>query len=108
MSCGQWQQQSSLRFSLSGDLTRETVPAIWEHLKTWQPEGSEVEISLEQVSRVDSAGMVMLIHLIERAKAASCHIILSFVPEQMQTLFQLSNIEDMMSDHIKAINIAKE
>ena len=101
MNHGQWQQQSSQRYSLSGDLTRETVPALWEQLQTWQPEGAEAEISLEQVSRVDSAGMVMLIHLIERAKIASCHIILSFVPEQMHTLFQLSNIEDMMSAHIK-------
>lgn len=101
MSCGQWQQKSSQQYWLSGDLTRETVPALWQYLQTWQPTGREAEISLEQVKRVDSAGMVMLIHLIERAKTASCHIILSFVPEQMHTLFQLSNIEDMMSDHIK-------
>jgi phospholipid transport system transporter-binding protein len=88
-------------YGLSGDLTRETVPALWNLLQAWQPKGDELEISLEQVNRVDSAGMVMLIHLIERAKTASCHIMLSFVPEQMHTLFQLSNIEDMMSEHIK-------
>ncbi|PWI33505.1 NTP-binding protein [Vibrio albus] len=108
MSCTQWQQKSPHLYWLSGELTRETIPALWAHLNTWKPKGYEVEISMEQVNRVDSAGMVMLLHLIERAKTDSCHIILSFVPEQMHTLFQLSNIEGMMSEHIKTTNISKE
>ncbi len=101
MSHAQWQQKGPQLYWLTGDLSRDTVPALWNYLKTWQPKGYELEISLGQVQRVDSAGMVMLIHLIEHAKTSNCHIMLSFVPERVMTLFQLSNIESMMLEHVK-------
>jgi phospholipid transport system transporter-binding protein len=43
---------------------------------------------------------VMLIHLIEHAKSQNCHIMLSFVPEQLMTLIQLSNVESLIEKHI--------
>ncbi|PJC85906.1 NTP-binding protein [Vibrio sp. HA2012] len=97
----QWQQKTPQLYCLNGDLSRDTVPELWGRLQSWQPEVNEVEVSLEQVKRIDSAGMVMLIHLIEHAKCSGCHIILSFVPEQLHTLFRLSNIEAVMLEHIK-------
>ncbi|NVJ58556.1 MAG: STAS domain-containing protein, partial [Vibrionaceae bacterium] len=58
-------------------------------------------VNMEQVKRVDSAGMVLLIHLIEHAKKQNCHIMLSFVPKQLKTLFQLSNVEEFLGGHLK-------
>lgn len=96
----QWLKKAS-GYALSGELTRDTVPALWATIQDWKPTNSECEVSLEETHRVDSAGMAMLIHLIQHAKNSNCHIMLSFVPEQLRTLFQLSNIETMLVNHIK-------
>lgn len=101
MSQTQWSELSSVEFQLSGDLDRDTVPAIWRTLKAWKTTESRVQVNLNTVERIDSSGMVMLIHLIEHAKNQNCHIMLSFVPEQLRTLFQLSNIQPMMAEHLK-------
>ena len=42
----------------------------------------------------------MLIHLLEHAKKQNCHIILSFVPEQLMTLAALSSAEELFLGHI--------
>lgn len=101
MSQSQWQALSSIEYQLLGDIDRDSVPAIWRILEKWQTTESSVEIDLSHINRVDSAGMVMLIHLLEHAKNQNCHIMFSFVPEQLRTLFQLSNIQPMMAEHIK-------
>ncbi|MGR5550019.1 STAS domain-containing protein [Vibrio sp. DNB22_12_1] len=96
----QWHlQQGSLK--LSGALDRDTVPSLWTVAKQWQPSQVAVECSLEEIERIDSAGMVMLIHLIEHAKKQNCHIMLSSVPAQLRTLFQLSNVESLVAKHIQ-------
>ncbi len=86
-----WIEESNL--FIDGELTRETVPLLWQEMQQWQPEINSVELSLKEAKRVDSAGMVLLIHLIQHAKISNCHIMLSFVPDQLKMLFQLSNIE---------------
>ncbi len=96
----QW-SLSTKSLKLSGALDRDTVPSLWEIAQKWQPAQGEFECSLQDVERVDSAGMVMLIHLIEHAKNQNCHIMLSFVPTQLRTLFQLSNVESLVNKHIQ-------
>jgi phospholipid transport system transporter-binding protein len=69
-------------------------------LQQWQPTHDQIVISLQHVGRVDSAGMVLLIHLIEHAKKQNCHIMFRFVPEQLRMLFQLSNVDSLVTKHI--------
>lgn len=65
----QWQlQQDTL--TLTGALDRDSVPSLWAFAQQWKPSQTELECSLEEIERVDSAGMVMLIHLLEHAKKA--------------------------------------
>lgn len=101
MSHPQWRSRNEHQYALNGALDREHVPQLWTELQRWQIEQSEIEVSLEQLERVDSAGMVMLIHLIEHAKKQNCHIMLSFMPKQLETLFQLSNVEQYLDGHLK-------
>ncbi|WP_099609407.1 STAS domain-containing protein [Vibrio coralliilyticus] len=101
MSAKQWLSVSDGHYQITGALDRESVPALWRSLCNRKVTSSTIEISLEQVERVDSAGMVMLIHLLEHAKKQNCHIMLSFVPKQLLTLFQLSNVEEFIDGHLK-------
>ncbi|WP_375321745.1 lipid asymmetry maintenance protein MlaB [Aliivibrio logei] len=83
-----------------GALERETVPNIWKKLTQWKPNITEVKVDLTYVNRIDSAGVVLLLHLIEHAKKQNCHIMLAFVPDQLITLIQLSNVESLFADHL--------
>ncbi|MFA0088455.1 lipid asymmetry maintenance protein MlaB [Vibrio sp. 10N.261.51.F12] len=85
---------------LVGTLTRDTVPKLWKQLQVFNYPESNVNVPLNEVERIDSAGMVMLIHLIEHAKNRKCHIMLSFVPDELKMLFQLSNVESVIEKHI--------
>ncbi len=96
----QWNMTTNA-LKLSGVLDRDSVPSLWAQAQQWQPAQGEFECSLQDVERVDSAGMVMLIHLIEHAKKQNCHIMLSSVPAQLRTLFQLSNVESLVNKHIQ-------
>jgi len=98
----QWQVSSTQQVSLCGDLDRESVPNLWQFAKAWDYPANSLKLDLSQVERVDSAGMVMLIHVLEHAKKQNCHIMLSFVPEQLRTLCRLSNAEAMLLDHIES------
>lgn len=100
-----WRDDSEHLASIIGQLTRDTVPALWGQLQHWNPNTTQFEVSLQQVDRVDSAGMVMLIHLLEHAKKRNCHIMLTFMPDQLKTLFKLSNIDGVFLDHIQSTEI---
>jgi phospholipid transport system transporter-binding protein len=95
-----WQAHSSNHYSLKGTVDRETVPGIWGHIQTWTPSEKSIKVDLSQLKRVDSAGLVLLLHLIEHAKKSNCHIMLDSVPDHLLTLIQLSNVELLIADHI--------
>ncbi|RCS73871.1 STAS domain-containing protein [Vibrio casei] len=100
-----WRDDSENLASIIGQLTRDTVPTLWGQLQHWNPKTDQFEVSLQQVERVDSAGMVMLIHLLQHAKNRNCHIMLTFIPDQLKTLFKLSNIDEVFLDHIQSTEI---
>lgn len=85
---------------LKGVLDSETVPVFWKKLTKWEPSKEQVKVDLAHVNRIDSAGLVLLLHLIEHAKNQNCHIMLAFVPDQLITLIQLSNVESLFADHL--------
>lgn len=101
MSHPQWKQDSDSKVILTGSLDRESVPSLWQFAKKWTPASDKVEVDLSHVERVDSSGMAMLIQLVKHAKNKNCHIMFSFVPEQLITLFKLSNVQELMAEHIR-------
>jgi len=88
-------------YCLSGVLERDTVPAFWRQRCEWMPQGSKVTLDLSGLSRVDSAGMVMLLHLSLHLINAGCDFTLLNVPEQLKTLLRLSHVESMLAAYIK-------
>ncbi|EPE37250.1 hypothetical protein O1U_0550 [Candidatus Photodesmus katoptron Akat1] len=64
----QWRQFSNSYIKLLGILDHDTVPSLWYFIKSWNFQVENLEISLEQVAKIDSTGMVMLLHLIKHAK----------------------------------------
>ncbi|NLS12394.1 STAS domain-containing protein [Vibrio sp. SM6] len=101
MSQTQWHVDGNGDLSLAGALDRHSVATLWPKLQAWVCRTNDANCDLGGIERVDSAGMAFLIHLIEHAKRQNCHIMLRFVPTQLGTLFQLSNVESLVADHIQ-------
>ncbi|MEC6815665.1 STAS domain-containing protein [Photobacterium toruni] len=92
-----WQVIADGQYRLSGSLDRDTVPAFWHQRKQWMPHNQQLTLDLADLSRVDSAGMVMLLHLCQHLKQTGSCVILHNVPKQLKTLFRLSHIEPMLA-----------
>lgn len=83
-----------------GPLSRGTTMALWDEWQKQSQHRADMQIDLSQMERIDSAGVVMLIHLIDFEKKHDCHVMLSSVPRQLVTLLELSNIGHLYQAHI--------
>ena len=92
-----WQVVAEGQYRLSGSLDRDTVPAFWRQRSEWMPHNKQLVLDLVDLSRVDSSGMVMLLHLCQHLEQAGSRVMLHNVPQQLKTLFRLSHIEPMLA-----------
>jgi len=83
-------------FELAGELTRNTVPGLWEERQRICCGDERVAISLRQLGRVDSAGLAFLVAL--RAAHAESGRELHYVdaPEQLMRLVAASGLADAL------------
>ncbi len=93
----EWLVQENGYYCLSGELERDTVPAFWQQRHEWMPQDARVKLDLSALARVDSAGMVMLLHVYQQLSSNGCELSLLNVPEQLITLLRLSHVESMLA-----------
>ena len=93
----EWQVRENGYYCLSGALERDTVPAFWRQRHEWMPQDARVKLDLSALARVDSAGMVMLLHVYQQLSRNGCELMLLNVPEQLITLLRLSHVESMLA-----------
>ncbi len=101
MTLAKFNVDSESKIALSGVVDRHNIPSIYSEVTAWKSQHSQVELELKEVTRIDSAGMALIIQIIEHAKLRKCHIMLSFMPSQLRTLLRLSNAEVLLHEHIK-------
>lgn len=85
--------------AVSGELTFNTVPGLYEASAAWFAGADELVIDLAQVSRADSAGLALMIEWRRRAKAANRRLRFVSVPAQVQTLIRVSGLQDVLLNH---------
>lgn len=93
----EWLVHENGDYCLSGELDRDTVPAFWQQRNKWMPQDARVKLDLAALARVDSAGMVMLLHLYQQLCRNGSELSLVNVPEQLKTLLRLSHVESMLA-----------
>lgn len=93
----EWRVQEIGHYCLSGALERDTVPAFWQQRHEWMPRDPKVTLDLAALTRVDSAGMVMLLHVYQQISQHGAELKLLNVPEQLLTLLRLSHVESMLA-----------
>ncbi|OOE76317.1 STAS domain-containing protein [Salinivibrio sp. ML290] len=86
------------QYHLSGRLDRDTVPDFWRQRDQWLPTDTALSLDLSALSRVDSAGMAMFLHLDKQLREKGQQVRYQGVPEQLKLLLSLSNVETFLDD----------
>lgn len=90
--------ESAAPRALSGELTFDTVPAVWRDLAAWLNGGSgEIAVDLARVTHADSAGLALLIELQRVARRKQRELRLVGVPEQLAGLMRINGLEKAFS-----------
>jgi len=81
---------------LAGELTRKTVSQISKksikHLVAQQ----SIMLDLQQVTRIDTAGLAWLFYLLEQASTTSCRLSFCNVPAKLNKLISLSGVDGFL------------
>ena len=81
---------------LTGELTRQTVVQISKKSIKQLVVQQSLVLDLQQVTRIDTAGLAWLFYLLEQASAASCKLSFSNVPAKLNKLISLSGVEGFL------------
>jgi phospholipid transport system transporter-binding protein len=84
---------------LVGELTRHTVMHISKkNIKQIVAKQSSI-VNLQQVTRIDTAGLAWLFYLLEQANKKGSKLSFSNVPAKMNKLISLSGVEGFLPVH---------
>jgi phospholipid transport system transporter-binding protein len=85
--------------AVSGALTFDTVPALYQSSAAWFAGEGELTLDLAGVSRCDSAGLALLIEWLRRARHADRPLRFANLPAQVQTLIRVNGLQDALLNH---------
>lgn len=78
---------------LSGALTFETVPRFFAQSGAWFNGAGAITVNLKNVTRVDSAGVALLLEWRERTRAAGRELSFTDLPEQLRHMIRVSGLD---------------
>ncbi len=84
------------RYALTGDLTFATVPALWRSGAHALGSEAAVSVDLAGITRVDSAGIALLIELTRTVRTHGGKIILEHAPPQLMAIATVSGLEAVL------------
>lgn len=82
---------------VEGALDFATVPRLWPQVAALLQPGARVKLSLAGVRRTNSAGLVMLVEALDRARRADCRLSFADLPEEMLALARMSRCESLLT-----------
>lgn len=88
-----WQRTAST-LSLSGKLDRDTLLSLWQQRETAMVDIDTIDVAA--LDRVDSAGLALLVHLREIARAQGSTPLFSGITEKLQSLITLYNLQQII------------
>lgn len=87
------------RTVLAGHLVFATVPEIWSRLEPLLRENTSLTLSLEGVSRADSAGLGLLVEGLQRGRELGNPLNFEAIPRSLWDLAGLCNISELLAEH---------
>ena len=85
-------------YALEGELNNQTVPEISQQLMKLisSVSGKNITLDLALVSRSDSAGVALLVEVMQLTKSANLTLLFTNLPQQMQDIAGLSGLMDIL------------
>lgn len=85
-------------YAIEGELNNQTVPDISHQLLKLisAVEDKNLTLDLARVSRSDSAGVALLVEVMQQAKQANLKLQFSNLPSQMRDIAGLSGLMDIL------------
>ena len=96
MSTARLSASGGTHWQLAGDLNFSSVPQLWPSLQRLLTADHSVTLSLAGVTHANSAGLVVLLEAVDRARQTGCTLHLSDVPEELLDLARMSNCEAVL------------
>lgn len=85
--------QGDGRLVVEGALTFATVPDVLSPSAVWIQQGSgDISVDLNGVTRTDSAGLALLVELLQLAQARGRSVRFVHVPEQLHSLIRVNGL----------------
>lgn len=91
-------QAADGRWVLGGQLDFSSVPEVWPTLEQQLRQGRPVTLSLRDVERANSAGLVLLIEALDVARRVDCTLSLVDIPEELIHLARMSSCDDLIAE----------
>ena len=84
---------------LGGALDFASVPGVWPSLEKLLKGSVPLEISLADVDRTNSAGLVMLLEARDLARSNGCRLTLRDLPTELLDLARMSGCDALIADN---------
>lgn len=81
------------QYELVGELTFQSVPAIYRQIEQMIKENGEILVDLSKVTRSDSAGVAMLVEWVRDARQHGKSIQFYNIPGQMLAIAKVSGLD---------------
>lgn len=81
---------------LSGELDFETVPALLQHRGVQMEAGKNLTIDLAEVTRVDSAGLALMIEWLRESERKDLDMTFTNVPEQLLSIARVCGLDEIL------------
>ena len=82
-------------YIIKGDLTFGTINKQTMKVLNFQPSASIINIDLQQLGKIDSAGLALLIEWIKFSRAYQIELRFEHIPAQLSALAKLSDISEI-------------
>ncbi|HYE36103.1 STAS domain-containing protein [Methylocaldum sp.] len=84
-------------YRLKGELTFATASAVLKKTLVIFKEASRLSFNLEGISRVDSAGVALLLEWLRRAEQARTELCYANLPQNVKAIARVSGIEQLIA-----------
>lgn len=81
---------------LQGELTRHTLTKIPKKVVKSLFTQPSIMIDLQQVSKIDTAGLAWLFYILEQAQSANCQLRFANLPSKLDNLINLSGVNGFL------------
>ncbi|RUO59792.1 STAS domain-containing protein [Pseudidiomarina marina] len=92
----EWQRNEQNEIVLVGELDRMTVPALWKQRKSWLSGERVLTLNLRDVTKVDSAGVAMLLEAKRALLAEQRELVITHASKQLHAMVQMSGVQALL------------